>query len=613
MYAALALLACSCGYRTRGQIERDYAKQLAPASLQPEAQRDANDQPPASRKMLIRIYADQDYRSEILSWEYEIEEQIRRASIVTEAQFGTVLAIESIRRWDARSFETGLEQTLASLEKLDSGAGVDWVVGFVASTPLITATQDQLGMARLFGRHLVLRGMKSAGDTDEIEQALKHISDRERDALIRDRKLHRETAVFLHEWAHTLGAFHGRSPEFLMCATYRPKQSQFPAETVRVIEIGLKHHRSDLLDRQAFAAWARELGEYIHTTAWPGWDAAARVEALAWTEQVLKTTAESASHAASTMAEVDRQRLDDAIKAAESGKHQEARRQIEPLVERYPNDARVQALACHLDLQAARNEKPAVERCQRAVALAPDDAGLLLRLGHAQLDNEDLVGGQASLLRARQILDSAKKPDRESWTYLASLFHQAGCISWEEQAAEQLGDQERRSFRAEALRVRRWIGLPPPPSSFGVPPEREAEYLAAMRRTETELAKKKLSNAKRSIEALRKDFPDAPGPLGLECDLHLRSARIGTAKASCERALRAYDEFLKGHYLLGLTYAAIGQSIAAARHLERVIDLDPTSRQTWSVLESVLQSAHQDQKLDSLRARYRAQFSNQSR
>ena len=82
--------------------------------------------------MLIRIYADQDYRSEILSWQYEIEEQIRRASIVTEAQFGTVLAIESIRRWDARSFGTGLEQTLASLEKLDSGAGVDWVVGFVA-------------------------------------------------------------------------------------------------------------------------------------------------------------------------------------------------------------------------------------------------------------------------------------------------------------------------------------------------------------------------------------------------------------------------------------------------------------------------------------------------
>jgi hypothetical protein len=92
------------------------------------------------------------------------------------------------------------------------------VVGFVSSLRVFTAAQEDLGRACMFCRHFVLRGMFSAAESDAIDRALPLLSCAERENLARERRIHKETALFLHEWAHTLGAFHDRSPRSVMAA-----------------------------------------------------------------------------------------------------------------------------------------------------------------------------------------------------------------------------------------------------------------------------------------------------------------------------------------------------------------------------------------------------------
>ncbi|MGZ6123653.1 MAG: hypothetical protein ACXWLR_01765, partial [Myxococcales bacterium] len=67
------------------------------------------------------------------------------------------------------------------------------------------------------------------------------LSTEEREGLARERRVHKEVAVFLHEWAHTLGAFHERSPDWLLSPMYDTAQSAFSEGSARIIRIGLLH------------------------------------------------------------------------------------------------------------------------------------------------------------------------------------------------------------------------------------------------------------------------------------------------------------------------------------------------------------------------------------
>src|SRR5260370_11804523 len=110
---------------------------------------------------------------------------------------------------------------------MDSGKEVHWVVVFIGSSSLVTASHDQLGGVYLFARHFVLRGLRNAEEITAIEDSFKYLSSQERDQLIRSRRRHRQTAVFLHEWAHTLGAPHAPSPEFINYDHYNSNHTRF--------------------------------------------------------------------------------------------------------------------------------------------------------------------------------------------------------------------------------------------------------------------------------------------------------------------------------------------------------------------------------------------------
>src|SRR5512132_1619772 len=92
--AVFAFAQGACTYRTRKDIQRDYAKTQLPAPLAPRA----SAAEPA-RPLAVRVLADEDYRSEILRWSARIEAQIARANQVLEPQFGIRLVVKELRPW----------------------------------------------------------------------------------------------------------------------------------------------------------------------------------------------------------------------------------------------------------------------------------------------------------------------------------------------------------------------------------------------------------------------------------------------------------------------------------------------------------------------------------
>src|SRR5713101_4110230 len=234
--APLLLLLAACGFRSPWQEQRSYADTLRPAEVAPKQGAPAS----PLRVFRVRAYADGDYQAQTPRWNQHVAEQLDRASAVLEAQFGVRFELESARPWNRTGSSAHLESVLEQLFALDKGDGVDWVVGFVSSLAVFSAAQDQLGIAVLFGRHVVLRGMFSAAEMDAINASLNLLYSADREQLSRDRRLHKETAVFLHEWAHTLGAIHDRSPQTLMAPTYDKSQSAFSDESARIAGIGLE-------------------------------------------------------------------------------------------------------------------------------------------------------------------------------------------------------------------------------------------------------------------------------------------------------------------------------------------------------------------------------------
>src|SRR5713101_6716450 len=199
-----------------------------------------------------------------------------------EAEFGVRLEVESIRTWKRADRFEGLDKALADLAAADGGADVDWVIGFAPALTFASAAHEQLGMGALFGRHLVLRGMFSLEETRALESVLDQLPREEREALLRERRLHKETAVLLHEWAHTLGAFHEHTPGSLMSPMYEPSQSGFSPGIVRLLQTALEQRSSR--DQAGLSRWAAAYRDEVRSST-SIWDEATRAEALRAGEQ----------------------------------------------------------------------------------------------------------------------------------------------------------------------------------------------------------------------------------------------------------------------------------------------------------------------------------------
>jgi hypothetical protein len=206
------------------ELQREAALQLAPAPL--VARRWATLPAGTSPRVLrLRFYADGDYRSAGPNWQDRVRGLVAELNQLLTPAFGVRFEAEAFRRWDRRPGAGALPALLDELEAMDRGDDVDWVVGLVSALPMVSQSFHDLGVARVPGRHLLVRGASSIAELEQLRQAFPTLQQAERELLYSRRKSHKERAIFLHEWAHTLALGHTDRGTHIMSPGYSSRTS----------------------------------------------------------------------------------------------------------------------------------------------------------------------------------------------------------------------------------------------------------------------------------------------------------------------------------------------------------------------------------------------------
>ncbi|NOK34593.1 tetratricopeptide repeat protein [Corallococcus exercitus] len=590
---------------------REQARTLAPAKLESSSQPSTG----PVRKIRVRVYADSDYREQVVRWRSSVVSQLQRASAVMQGPLGVVFELESTREWAHRGVEGELEGSLTALELTDPGEDVDLVVGFVSALKLFSSAQHELGMARLFGRHCVLREMGNPEEARAIMEALIHLPQDEQQTLYQERKMHKETSIFLHEWAHTLGAFHVRSSHWMMYPSYAPNQAAFASQTLALLKTSLRHASAGRRDDAAARAWATELGALLASTSSPDWEGPEKEAVVEWLAKVREGKAPLVAHQPQApLPPEDRRRLDEILALDKAGRVEVAAQQMEPLARRYPEDFFVQRLACYLDARVAPKLPATREKCEAVAEKFPSEPAPLFQLATLALQQGQHLEAQGQLVRARQRMEVNPGTPPEVWGDLAAFFKETSSVTWAEQAIQKAGNDSRaEALRTWARQARRWKALPVDVSVSGVAVEREGEFIRAAKDVEDSLDKGLATKAQARLTWLRREFPRAPVLHVLDCEGHLRAGRQGPAKAACRQAVAAHEEAVQAHFILGWLASASGPREEARTHLERVVALEPLHKQAWQLLAEQYRAVGMAEALKTLQGRYREQFAQELR
>jgi predicted Zn-dependent protease len=611
---ACAAIAASC-WKSPRDLQRDYAQSLRPAPIGAQSRAAG-----PVRPLRVRAYADPEYQAQTPRWTERIEAQIARANAIVETEFGVRLEVESTRTWQRKDRFEHLDKALAELAATDPGEGVEWVIGFAPALQFASAAHEQLGMGAVFGRHLVVRGMFSLEETRALETALDKLPREERDALLRERRLHKETAVLLHEWAHTLGAFHEHLPGSLMSPMYEPSQSEFSPGIVRLLKVALEQRGTR--DASRLTTWAAAHRDEVRSST-TIWDEATRAETLRIDDQFFGSAPFAAVQGTDTaraseppgdptpavgagrLSAADAQRLEDAASKARARDLAGARALLAPLSRRYPDDARVQAFSCSLAQALEPGSAGSLARCRAAARLPDAPVEILLLLAQLLLERDDRAGAAAALSRAESSLQKGSAPP-ELWLALAQGYGRADICSAAERTAARAGGQPgAKEIAAECARVRRLAALP---RDAAVAPEREHEYVDAVLRAQRDVRDGRVDRARAAAKDLAAKFPRAPGATMIHCLLHGRARAFAAAKLACGSAASAAPEAFFPRYFLGLIAGAERRFRDAQADLARALELDDGTYDPWVSLAAVDESLGDTAALAELKARYRRRF-----
>lgn len=614
-----AAVAAAC-WKSPRDLQRDYAQSLRPAPIGAQSRATG-----PVRSLRVRAYADPEYQAQTPRWSDRIREQIDRANATIETEFGVRLELEPIRSWRRADRFERLDKALAELAEADPGADVDWVIGFAPALRFASAAHEQLGMGAVFGRHLVVRGMFSLEETRALETVLDKLPREERDALLRERRVHKETAVLLHEWAHTLGAFHEHVPGSLMSPIYEPSQSGFSPGIVRLLQVSLEQRSAR--DDAGLSRWAAAYRDEVRSST-TIWDAETRAESFRFGEQFFGSSRFAAGQQggapretarpaeplgddarvgteAGRLAAADAQRLEDAARKAQARDLAGAHALLAPLARRYPEDARVQAFSCSLAQAREPRSAATLAGCQAAARLPDAPAEIRLVLAQVLLDRDDRTGAAAALARAESALREGSAPP-ELWLALAQSYGRAEiCSAAERTAARARGQPGAKEIAAECMRMRRLAALP---RDAAVAPEREHEYVDAVLGAQRDVRAGRLDRARAAAKDLAAKFPAAPGATVIHCLLHGRARSFAAAKLACESAARAAPEAFFPRYFLGLIAGSERRFRDAQADLVRALELDDGTYEPWVSLASVDESLGEMAALEDLKARYRKRF-----
>ncbi len=600
----IGLAGCSRTYTTQLR----HAEAQRPAALR--ADRTVKGMVKTAR---IRVYAGHEYRAQNQRWEQGITGEIDTVNQYLVPQFGVRLEIVEMKKWTRQSPGGQLGAVLGELEAIDSGADVDWVVGMVSALS-VSSVMEELGVARVPGRHIVMRGFHDLGERKHFAKVYDSLSAKEREEILRARRPHKQAAVFLHEWGHTLGALHvNGSGHSLMESGYRKEMAGFAPKNSTIIAAMLEARLLPAEERSPVKEVAALRQVLEQTGYWERWNKNDYDGLLTYLDTLAKKLAaedkQVADNRKSGIPDEAKQFFLRARGLAGQGKFDLALSELDGLLQAYPAHVEIRLLACQIWLQKAGAKADAVNHCTRIGEIDPANPSGDFLLARAYLKAGDTEKTRAALDQVVVRLAGAPGNMQKGWEAVLGFYQGMNAITWAEAAMAKAPESiDLEAYRTWALTTRRRQGLPPNGTRFGIDPAAEAEYLSMVHALRTLVYAKKYGEARKLARKGLKKYRNAPGILGVLCEMEYYSRHFAPAQARCEKALAGYSEASWPRYLLGILELRKRRNRVGIRHLEKAMAMDPDLKHAYHALYKAYGRVKNKDKQIQLRERYYERF-----
>ena len=595
------------------EVQRRYAASLKPASLN-----EGQPWPGPVKTLKVRVHADQGHRKAILGWQVRFYRLVERINPVLRSAIGAELEIVALKPWDRAQEVGGLPIALFDLGRHDPGADVDLVIGLVSPFRQMTVSHDQLGLAHVLGRHLVVRPGDDLEQFDRLARTLNRLDRNEQEDLYQALRKHTAALALLHEIGHALGALHVAESATIMSARHSPRISGYGAANRQLMRTVLAAKGEQRGDPEARKAAIAEYGAVLQSLV----DAGLEPEGRAL---MLGLLAEGPTRLARAT-QRDLQRVNPAngrIQTAAAGESDQAlaRRAQEmmdtspeaawaligPIVARHQQNSTLQRVGCGIAVRRAPEADESLTVCKRAVELTPEDPLPLIWLAICRHQRKDSSQALTDARAAEKLVPNDKEP-AQRWGALARLYQALSAVTWAEQAVKKANDAElTKSIEDWAGRVRKAYALPKDAEKRGVSPQEEPEYVKLKAKIASAIAERKLSRLTGLQAELKRRYPRMVQATGL-CRVLVAKRQFQAAWPKCRAAARAAPRSADAQSLLAVAAFGLGRFDAAVPALQRAIRLAPSRQDTWSLLASAYRVTGQVQALKRLQRRYRKRF-----
>jgi biopolymer transport protein ExbD len=167
----------------------------------------------------VRVWADNQYRTQNIHRQETFEESLELTNSIIRELLGVRLVPE-YAVWDRDVPGSTLMDGIKVLQEQDPGDDVFVVIGLTSSLPLVSATFDELGLAMVDGRHLMLRGYADLEERKMYANAFPDLRPEERELALEQLRHHKTAVVLLHELGHVFGVRHETDMASIMNSTY---------------------------------------------------------------------------------------------------------------------------------------------------------------------------------------------------------------------------------------------------------------------------------------------------------------------------------------------------------------------------------------------------------
>jgi metallopeptidase family M12-like protein len=250
VWVAVVVLCSSCiglyggtfgGGKSRQQAQHDVLAEFTPPGFDTDPVSNAQ-----IKEVRVRVWADDEYRSQNTSWQRTCQQVFDEANTVLVAKLRLKL-VPDYQAWDYRA-PTGatLSDRLLDLVKQDGGDNVFAVIGFTGSLAIVEATFEELGVAHISGRHMVMRGYADIEERKAFRDAFPDLSKQEIERAHALRRQHKTAAVLLHELGHNLGVDHESAPDTMMNGGYSHNTTGFSEQALATMRGNIALHQGPL-------------------------------------------------------------------------------------------------------------------------------------------------------------------------------------------------------------------------------------------------------------------------------------------------------------------------------------------------------------------------------